>query len=121
MYQPPQELLCKVKQMTPLLKKIVVVLWLATAAFTGLAGVGTTFYFLAEMPRSPDPETRRVYPVAAGNQRVYVNRTELEWEDFLRYDLGTLTGCGVVTLGVVLLIRVHKGQPPIKRIQDLWS
>jgi hypothetical protein len=107
--------------MARLLKKVVVVLWLAAATFTSIAGLGTTFYFLAEMPRSADPGTRRIYPAAAGNQRVYLNRTELAWADFLRYDLGTLTGCGAATLGVVFLIREHEGQPPIKRVQDLWS
>ncbi len=98
-----------------------VVLWLAAAAFTAPATIGTSFYFLAEMPRSPHPETGRVYPVgAAYNNLVYVNKTELAWQDFLEYDLGTVSLFGVVALGIILLIREHKGQPPIK-VRDFWS
>ncbi len=111
----------QLSQMAKPIKKIVVMLWLAMAAFTAIATIGTSFYFLAEMPRSPSPETGRVYPaVAANNTRVYVNRTELGWQDFLHYDLGTGTLCGVVALGIVLLVRQHKGAPPLS-VRDLWS
>jgi hypothetical protein len=88
------------RQIAPLVKKTVVVLWLATATFTAFAGIGTTFHFLVEMPRSPQLETRRAYPSAAGNQRVYVKQPELRWYDCLDYDLGTASLCGVSQLGL---------------------
>jgi hypothetical protein len=61
-------------QTAQLVKKFVVVLWLALAAFTAITTIGTPFYFLGEMPRSPHLGTGRIYPVTtASNTRVYVH------------------------------------------------
>ena len=108
------------KPTAQLAKKIVIAVWLATAVFAALASIGTQFYLLGQMPHSPDPGTGRIYPTgAAYNTRVYVTQTELAWQDFLKYDLVTVTGCGVAAFGIVALIREHTGLPPLK-IRDLW-
>ncbi len=110
------------KETTRHIRKVVVVLWFALAAFTAICNVGTASYFAGAMPRSPQPEVGRVYPAGGGhNVWVFVTKNELAWEKFVRDDLMTAALCGVVALGIVMLIREHKGRPPIKNIRDLWS
>jgi len=84
--------------------------------------VATGLYFYGWMPQSPRPDVGRIYPADDGhNIRVYVAKGELEWQNFVRYDLMTVMGACLVALGIVMLVREHRGQPPIKNIRDFWS
>ena len=86
--------------------KRVLLLTVAMLGFlTGAARIATAFYFLAEMPRLPDPARGRVYPSgAAYNTAVYVTSRELKLVDFLNYDLMTLLGLGVILIAVFVII-----------------
>jgi hypothetical protein len=73
--------------------------------FTAAARIVTAFYYLNANPRSAQPATERVYPVgAAYNTLVFVNKRELEWLNFLNYDMMTVLGLGVVLLAVFVII-----------------
>jgi hypothetical protein len=73
--------------------------------FGGVAAMSTEFYFLGWMPRSPQPLTGRIYPAgAAFNTLVYVNRTELGWFNFLKYDVTTVVGVGVILFVIFILL-----------------
>ncbi len=55
-------------------------------------GIYLRFYFVGVMPRSPIPSIGRIYPVtAAYGYKVYVNKEELRYFDFVDYDLGTVS------------------------------
>lgn len=51
-----------------------------------------SIHYAAVMPRSPQPETGRIYPIKAQYEVVvYVNKQELRYRDFVKYDLITVT------------------------------
>jgi hypothetical protein len=64
------------------LKHVIIALLAATmiASILGAGYVDTSY--LATMPRTPQPETGRIYPVAAKGVSVYVNRAELDRANF---------------------------------------
>jgi hypothetical protein len=54
------------------------------------------------MPRSPQPETGRTYRITAQyGAAVYVNKQELDRLNFVKYDLTTLSGVGMLALFLV--------------------
>ncbi len=60
--------------------------------FTLVAMIYIPFHYAAVMPRSPQPETGRIYAVKAQYEVVvYVNKQELDRRDFVKYDLMTVT------------------------------
>src|SRR5579862_739881 len=60
--------------------------------FTLAASIYIPFHYAAVMPRSPQPETGRIYPIKAQYEvLVYVNQQELERRNFVKYDLTSLT------------------------------
>lgn len=60
--------------------------------FTLAAMIYIPFHYAAVMPRSPQPETGRIYPIKAQYEVVvYVNKQELDRRDFVKYDLTTVT------------------------------
>jgi drug/metabolite transporter superfamily protein YnfA len=88
-------------------------------AIAGILNVLKALYFYGWMPQTPRPEIGRIYPADGGhNIWVYVTKSELEWQNFVRYDLMTAEGGCVVLLGIVMLVRE---QPPIRKIQNFWS
>lgn len=51
-----------------------------------------SFHYAAVKPRSPQPDTGRIYPVRAQYEVVvYVNKRELRYRNFVKYDLTTMT------------------------------
>lgn len=102
-------------------RKILFVSWFVLAAFTAISTIGTSFYLLNE-PRTPDPQTGRVYPTgAAYGTLVYATKKESDWQNFVHYDLMTAVGSGVVVIGIIVMVRWHRGEPPINKFQDFWS
>ena len=84
-----------------------VLLWTVsiTGFVTAVARIVTAFYYSAVMPRWPEPMSGRLYPAgAAYNTAVYVTRRELQWINFLNYDLMTFLGLGIVLLAVTVII-----------------
>jgi hypothetical protein len=68
-------------------------LFLAIAFFTITSAFYIEFHYPAVMPRSPHPETGRIYPIRfKGQGTVYVNREELDRSDFVEYGLMPLYG-----------------------------
>jgi hypothetical protein len=67
--------------------------------FTLAASIYIPFHYAAVMPRSPQPESGRIYRITAQyGAVVYVNRQELGRCDFVKYDLTTASGVGVLAL-----------------------
>ena len=85
MGQPPKKL-----------AKIVLICLLGgTSLFTLAASIYIPFHYAAVMPRSPQPETGRIYPIKAQyGVVVYVNKKELDRRDFVRYYLTSVCGVG---------------------------
>jgi hypothetical protein len=72
---------------------------------TAIARIGTGLYYSEVMPRSPEPLSGRIYRAgAAFNTAVYVKKTELDWLNFLNYDMMSLLGIGVVLMAVFVII-----------------
>jgi hypothetical protein len=72
---------------------------------TAIASIGTSVYYLAVMPRLPEPLTGRIYLAgAANNTAVYVNKSEFAWLNFLRYDMMSAVGISVVLLAIFVII-----------------
>jgi hypothetical protein len=68
------------------LRTAVLALCLATISFTGLSALYIRFHYAEVMPRSPQPETGRIYPMPAQyGGTVYVSRAELDRSDFVKY------------------------------------
>ena len=77
----------------------------AAVFFTAVANIGTSVYYLAVMPRLPQPPTGRIYRAgAAHNTAVYVNKSELTWLSFLHYDAMCVAGLSVVLLAIFEII-----------------
>jgi hypothetical protein len=75
------------------------------AFLTAIANVGTSLYYLAGMPRIPEPLTGIIYPVgAAFNTGVYINKGESVWLNFLHYDMMSVVGISVVLLAIFVII-----------------
>lgn len=74
-------------------------------AITGLLSISTGVYYLGWMPRTPQPSMARIYLTgAAFNTPVYVTKGELAWVDFIKYDLVTAVGIGVVMFVIFVFI-----------------
>src|ERR1022692_1527584 len=57
-----------------------------------IAGLYTAFYYWGAMPRTPQPQTGRVYRAgAAYNTAVYVTKGEFDWVNFLEYDMAPIS------------------------------
>lgn len=70
-----------------------------TCLFTVAAIIYVRFHYAAVMPRSPQPETGRIYPVKAQFEAVvYVNKQELQWRDFVEDDLPPVCGVGGILM-----------------------
>ena len=80
-------------------KKTLVCLLVGTVVFTFAAEIYIRIRYAAVMPRSPEPQTGRVYRtmVAWGNV-VYVNKQEIERVDFVNYDLMSVSGIFMLLL-----------------------
>lgn len=66
---------------------------------------GLLVYYLAVMPRLPEPLTGRIYLAgAANNTAVFVNKSELAWLNFLHYDMTSVVGILVVLLAIFVII-----------------
>ena len=75
------------------------------AFLAAIANIGTSLYYLAMMPRLPEPLTGRTYRAgAAYNSAVYVNKGEFAWLNFLHYDLMSGVGVSVVLLAVFVIV-----------------
>jgi hypothetical protein len=74
----------------------------AIILFTVAAAIYIRFDYAAVMPRSPQPESGRVYPIKAQyGGVVYVNERELERYDFIKYDLMTVSAVSsLVVFGI---------------------
>ena len=80
--------------------KIALVSVVFGTVFFGLAAnIYIPFHYAAVMPRSPQPETGRIYRVTAQyGAVVYVNKQELDRLDFVTYDLTIASGVGMIAL-----------------------
>jgi len=75
------------------------------AFLTAIANIGTSLYYLAVMPRLPEPLTGRIYPAgAAYNTAVYVNKSEFAWLNFLHYDMMSVVGISVVLFAIFVIM-----------------
>jgi hypothetical protein len=85
-----------------ILKNVVMGLVFGTIIFSLAANTYIPFRYAAVMPRSPQPETGRIYRVTAQyGAVVYVSNKELNRFNFVKYDLAILSGIGM--LGLFLL------------------
>jgi hypothetical protein len=72
-------------------------LLLAVAFLTPASALYVKFHYPAVMPRSPQPETGRVYPMRfKGQSTVYVSKKELDRSDFVKYRLMPLFGLTMI-------------------------
>jgi hypothetical protein len=71
--------------------------------FFGLAAsIYIPIHYAAVMPRSPQPETGRIYRVTAQyGAVVYVNKQEFEWLDFVKFDLWIASAIGMLALFLI--------------------
>jgi|SRR5450631_3449970 hypothetical protein len=75
---------------------------LGIVLFTLVATIYVRFHYAAVMPRSPQTAAGRIYPIPAQyGGMVYVNRRELERRDFVKYDLTTASGVGMLILALL--------------------
>jgi len=80
-------------------KIIFVSIVLGTVFFGLAANIYIPFHYAAVMPRSPQPETGRIYRVTAQyGAVVYVNKQELDSLDFAKYGLKIASAVGMLTL-----------------------
>ena len=80
-------------------KIIFVSIVLGTVFFGLAANIYIPFHYAAVMPRSPQPETGRIYRVTAQyGAVVYVNKQELDRLDFAKYDLTIASAVGMLAL-----------------------
>jgi hypothetical protein len=83
---------------TRILKFVLVGLVLVTGLVSIGADIYVRFHYAEVMPRVPQPETGRVYPVPAqGGGTVYVTEGEFKRREFVRYKLTYIFG-GVLFL-----------------------
>jgi hypothetical protein len=79
---------------------------LGLLVITGLLSIGADlyvrFHYAAAMPRTPQPETGRIYPVPAQyGGTVYVTQAELKRREFVRYDMTYIFGGTLVLYACV--------------------
>jgi hypothetical protein len=69
--------------------KVVLLSLVAVSGFLSICGDSyVRFHYAAVMPRVPQPETGRIYPVPAQyGGTIYLNQEELRLRDFVRYEL----------------------------------
>jgi hypothetical protein len=85
-----------------IIKNLVMGLVFGIVIFSLAANTYIPFRYAAVMPRSPQPETGRIYRIATQyGAVVYVSKQELNRFNFVRYDLAILSGIGM--LGLFLL------------------
>jgi len=69
------------------------------------ARIVTLVYFWNCMPRSPEPQTGKIYPAtAAWNTLVYVTRRQFAWQNILENYLMTIVGVVLVLVAVFVII-----------------
>ncbi len=80
--------------------KIILICFVGSMSVVTLfAMIHIPFHYAAVMPRSPQPETGRVYAIKAQYELiVYVNKKELDRRDFVEYKLMPITGVSAVLL-----------------------
>src|ERR1700733_13906081 len=80
-------------------KRTVVSLLVATVLFTVAAEIYIRVHYAAVMPRSPEPQTGRIYrTMAAFGTAVYVNKQEIDRVDFVNYDLMSVSAIFMLLL-----------------------
>ena len=80
-------------------RKTVVCLLVGTVLFTVFAEIYIRVHYAAVMPRSPEPQTDRIYrTMAAFGTAVYVNKQEIDRVDFVNYDLVSVSGIFMLLL-----------------------
>ncbi len=78
---------------------VLIALVSGTGLFTAASFIYIRFHYAAVMPKSPQPQTGRIYPIKAQYEVVvYINKEELEWHDFVEYDLTSISGGGGLLL-----------------------
>jgi hypothetical protein len=87
--------------------KTVVTTYLVALCFlTVISGLYIEFHYSAVMPRSPQPEAGRIYPMwFKSGGTVYVNRKERDRSDFVNYRLMPLFGLSML-LGFGIGVRL---------------
>jgi len=72
---------------------------------TFVAEMVTLGYYVAVMPQLPQPTTGRIYLVVFSKiGAVYVNKNEIAWANFLRYDMMTIVGVAVVLVAIFVIV-----------------
>ena len=93
-----------------IVKIVVMGLVCGTVLSSLVANTYIPFRYAAVMPRSPQSETGRIYPITAQyGAVVYINKQELDRFNFVRYDLAILSGIGML---VLFLLGTHLGWFP---------
>jgi len=82
-----------------LLRQVLSGLFFIAVCSTGSAELYIRFHYAAVMPRAPQPETGRIYPIPAQyGGIIYVNECDLKRRDFVDNTMGSATGVIVVLL-----------------------
>lgn len=70
---------------------------LAIISLTGFSELYIRFHYAEVMPRSPQPETGRIYAMPAQyGGTIYVSKAELDRRDFVKYSLEPISGVVVL-------------------------
>lgn len=87
-----------------LIKIAFVSIVLGTVFFGLAATIYIPIHYAAVMPRSPQPETGRIYRVTAQyGAVVYVNKQEFDRLEFVRYDLWIASAVGMLALFLIAM------------------
>jgi hypothetical protein len=91
------------KRWNKLAKTVFTTYVVAFCFLTLISGLYIEFHYSAVMPRSPQPETGRIYPKwFKSGGTVYVNRKERDRSDFVEYPLMLLFGLSTLLAGCVI-------------------
>jgi hypothetical protein len=95
----------KQNRLSNALKVVLLCLVIGLGAFTGSATFYIRFHYAEVMPRSPQTETGRVFPLPAQyGGTIYVNKTELERQQFIEY---TLTNASILLAVLYVFLGVR--------------
>jgi hypothetical protein len=80
-------------------------LFCIVVAFSFLAHTVTASYYVAVMPRLPQPTTGRIYRAGFPKMgEVYLNEREFAWVNLLQYDMPIACGVSIVLLAIFVVL-----------------
>ena len=85
------------------LKVVLIMMTMVSGSAAVFGNLYIRFHYATVMPRSPEPETGRIYPIAAlYGGVVYVSQKEIKYRDFAEHEL-------VYVFGAVMILNFGLG------------